>query len=175
MLKEELPEVLEYVRFFKHSRNHSACIITYQPEYGSIRQFNEDQEKIYYADETVFKMFSFPLLKGNPDNVLKDPYTVALSESTAKKYFGDQDPVGRIIHIEDWSSEENKNYMVTGVFKDIPANSHLQFDILISFRTFDPTYRMDDRKKLTRRSFLTGLSRRRSCRTGGLPSAVSRP
>ncbi|MFC2126611.1 ABC transporter permease [Bacteroidota bacterium] len=135
LMKEELPEVLDYVRFFKHSIKFSACIITYQPEYGSIRQFNENQEKIYFADATVFNMFDFPLLKGSPDDVLKEPNTVALSETTALRYFGDQDPIGKIIHMEDWVNVEKMNFMVTGVFKDIPVNSHIQFDILISFAT----------------------------------------
>jgi putative ABC transport system permease protein len=143
MLKEELPEVSEYVRFFKHSIVCSACILTYQPEYSSVRQFNEDQEKVYYADPAVFKMFSFPLLKGSQDDALKEPNTVALSESTVQRYFGKQDPVGKIIHIEDWINAENKNFMVTAIFKNVPVNSHLQFDILISFATLKASERLN--------------------------------
>ncbi|MCK5278698.1 MAG: ABC transporter permease, partial [Cyclobacteriaceae bacterium] len=137
MLKEEIPEVIEYVRFFDHSRNSKACIISYQLDDKTFRKFNEDQEKVFFTDASVFTIFSFPLVKGNPETALKEPYSIALSETTARKYFGDMDPVGKILHIEDWSNKENKNYLVTGVFKDIPVNSHLQFNILLSFATLN--------------------------------------
>ena len=107
--------MLDYVRFFKHSIVRSACIITYQPEYGSIRQFNEDQEKIYFADAAVFRMFTYSLLKGSPDHALRDPNTVALSESAAMRYFGDQDPMGKMLKIEN-----RFDARISGVIKEAP-------------------------------------------------------
>jgi putative ABC transport system permease protein len=139
MLKNEVPEVLEYVRLFNHTRgSRHACIVSYKDQNGNFHQYNEDQEKVYWADASIFSVFSFPLILGNPETALQEPYSVVISETTANKYFAGLDPVGKFIHIEDWSGpQQNKNYLVTGVFKDIPVNSHLQFDILLSFATLN--------------------------------------
>lgn len=86
--------------------------------------FNE--KKLYITDTGFFTFFSFPLLKGNPSTVLTDPNSVAISESTAKKYFGQEDPMGKVIEID-----KSMQMKVTGVFKDVPVNSHLDFDLVI--------------------------------------------
>lgn len=77
------------------------------------------------ADPAFLEMFSFPLVKGNPALAMKSPQSVLLSESFAKKYFGDNDPMNSILKVQ------NAPIKVTGIFKDIPANSHLQFDFLL--------------------------------------------
>ncbi|MFH1942926.1 MAG: ABC transporter permease [bacterium] len=82
------------------------------------------------ADEAFFKLFSFPLVAGNPTTILAEPYTVAISEKAAKKYFGDSEAVGRVLTIFD------EDYTVTGVFKDIPNRSHFHLDVLCSFASF---------------------------------------
>jgi ABC-type antimicrobial peptide transport system permease subunit len=74
------------------------------------------------------KMFGFPLMKGNAQTVLKDPYSIVLSESTAKALFGNEDPMNKMVRID------NRNDLkVTGVLKDIPSNSTLQFNYLVPF------------------------------------------
>ncbi|MCX6216061.1 ABC transporter permease [Spirosoma sp.] len=82
-----------------------------------------------WADESFFKVFTFPLLKGNPATALKNPYSLVLTEKTAEKLFGNADPLGKTIRFD------TLNYLVTGVAKDVPKLSHLQFDALVSFST----------------------------------------
>jgi ABC-type antimicrobial peptide transport system permease subunit len=82
-----------------------------------------------YADTSFFKVFTFPMLEGNPATALKDPYSLVLTEKTAQKLFGDVDPVGKSVRFD------TTTYKVTGLLKDVPKLSHLQFDALVSFAT----------------------------------------
>jgi putative ABC transport system permease protein len=78
------------------------------------------------------KIFQFPLLEGNPGEVLKDPYSIVLTESTAKALFGDQDPMYKHVRFD------NKNDLtVTGILKDLPANSSFQFNFLVPFSYYE--------------------------------------
>jgi putative ABC transport system permease protein len=85
--------------------------------------FNE--KHIYLVDNNFFQFFNFPLVKGNPATVLQDPLSIVLTESTAKKYFGNQDPIGKVV---DWNKK--MKLKVTGIAKDVPSNSHLYFDMV---------------------------------------------
>jgi ABC-type antimicrobial peptide transport system permease subunit len=80
------------------------------------------------VDPTLFKIFSFPLIKGDPQKALADPNSVVLSERAAVKYFGSSDPVGKTLTIGS-----STDFMVRGVFKNIPKNSHLRFEICLPF------------------------------------------
>lgn len=82
----------------------------------------------FFADPDFLKMFSFPLVKGNVDNVLKDPHSIVISQSLAKSLFNGNDPVGKVIKIDN-----QYNVKVTGVVKDVPNNSTLQFDFLMPY------------------------------------------
>jgi putative ABC transport system permease protein len=93
-------------------------------------------EDIIYADPDFLKIFSFPLLAGNTESVLSDPNSIVISEKMALKYFGDSDPVGRILTIQN-----TQDYTVTGVLRNLPRNSHLSFDFLASFAAIDNTPR----------------------------------
>ncbi len=93
------------------------------------RKFNE--RGVGIADESFFRVFSFPLIAGDPESVLEEPYAVAISARSAKKYFGDSDPMGRSLTIS------GQDYKVTGVFKDMPSQSHFHFDVLCSFISFE--------------------------------------
>ncbi|UCG28284.1 MAG: ABC transporter permease, partial [Bacteroidales bacterium] len=96
--------------------------------YNDKRFFESD---IYYADNSIFRIFSFEVLEGDPEIMLDVPFTMVLTEKTAQKYFGDETPVGKIMN---W---DNKfNYTITGVVKDPPPNSHFTFNVLASFNTF---------------------------------------
>jgi putative ABC transport system permease protein len=87
------------------------------------------QEKRFYAaDSTFFKVFSYKLIKGNPKTALVEPNTVILTESMVRKYFGDEDALGKVLQVNG-----NKDYTVTGIIEDVPTNSLLQFDFLCSF------------------------------------------
>jgi putative ABC transport system permease protein len=98
--------------------------------YGNI-QFRE--EHACYADSNFFTFFSYPLLEGDPATVLKAVNSIVISASAARKYFGQADPVGRILEVS--TRGETLHCAVTGVFRDIPANSTMQFNFLISWAT----------------------------------------
>jgi putative ABC transport system permease protein len=93
------------------------------------RKFNE--RGLGIADESFFQLFSFPLVIGNPQTILKEPHTVAISEKAARKYFGDSEVVGRTLTIFD------EDFVVSGVFKDMPNQSHFHLDVLCSFASFE--------------------------------------
>ncbi|HZB12212.1 MAG TPA: ABC transporter permease, partial [Chryseolinea sp.] len=85
-----------------------------------------------WADPDLFKIFTFPILKGDPSNPMPGPYDVAISESMAKKYFGDENPIGKGFRVS-----EEIDAKVTAVFQDIPKNSSMQFDFVLPFETFE--------------------------------------
>ncbi|MFC2096902.1 ABC transporter permease [Bacteroidota bacterium] len=118
-LLSDFPEIEECTRF------------TYGG--GTVTLENEDKfnfNDILFVDTSFFKMFSFPLIRGERLGGFEKPFTVVLSEKTAKTMFGDKDPIGKTINIfNDFDAE------VTAVAKDITQNTHLYFDILISFTT----------------------------------------
>lgn len=95
--------------------------------------FRKD-DKVFYesavvaVDSGFFKMFTLPLLLGDPATVVKAPHSVVISESLAKKYFGDEDPLGQSLTLEN-----RINFMVTGVMKDIPRNSMFRYEAIIPF------------------------------------------
>lgn len=94
------------------------------------RKFREN--RFYIADANFFKVFSWPLIKGNPQTVLNRPKTVVLSEEVAAKYFGSENPIGQTIQVDG-----DTEFEVTGIFsKPENANSHIEFDLLASMETF---------------------------------------
>lgn len=120
-LKEAFPEILEFVRL-----GHITDV-TFKYENTLI-----NGEKGALADPSFFDIFDYPLLKGNLSTVLKDPYTIVLTESLAKKIFGDEDPIGKSLQI---FYGREKMFMVNGVLKDLPKNIHMKNDFLISLNT----------------------------------------
>jgi putative ABC transport system permease protein len=82
-----------------------------------------------WADDSFLRVFTFPLTKGNPASALREPYSLIVTQKTAQKLFGSADPLGKIVRFD------TLNYTVTGVMKDIPKLSHLQFEALVSFPT----------------------------------------
>lgn len=86
------------------------------------------------VSEDFLKMFSFHLLKGNPETALADPTSIVLTESTAKALFGDQDPINKLVKIDN-----DREQKVTGIIKDVPGHSTLQFDILLPFAFYEAT------------------------------------
>ena len=119
ILKDEFPEVLEYVRFSGYRERVM--------EYENI-SFSE--ENFVYADESVFDVFSFDMILGNPKEALVNPNTIVLTEEMAEKYFGSDDPMGKSLKIN-----YNALFTVTGVIKNIPSASHIKPDFLASFST----------------------------------------
>ncbi|MBC7862899.1 MAG: ABC transporter permease [Bacteroidia bacterium] len=113
--------VQSYVRFFNFQES------THTLQYKDIK-INE--KKTFFADSTLFDVFDFPLEKGNPAKALNGINSIVISKKIAKKYFGDEDPMGKLLKFDG-----KVELMVTGVFKEIPTQSHIHFDCLISFQT----------------------------------------
>jgi len=120
-----LPEVKSYVRFL----NSGNCLVKKEEE----QHYEED---VYLVDNNVFEVFDWELTSGNPKTALEKPYTVVLTEEIAKKYFGDENPIGQSFSIDGDECE------ITGVLKKIPLNSHFRFTMLVSMETF--MQRFDD-------------------------------
>ena len=120
-LESKYSEIAYSVRLLKSDRELFTNPVTEQRYY---------EEGFYYADPTLFKVFDFPLLHGDPNTALNESNTIILTKSAAIKYFGSEDIIGRQL--------ENKGnlYNVTGVMEDLPSNSHITFDALISFSSF---------------------------------------
>ncbi len=97
------------------------------------KEFNES--RLFFADSTFFDVFDFPLIQGNPTNALADARSIVITASMAKKYFGDEDPMGKFLKFQG-----NQNLLVTGILEDVPLNTHFQFDFLVSFATLHDVY-----------------------------------
>ena len=101
-------------------------------------EFDEQvfSEEIAIVDPSFFTMFTFPLLKGDPRTALEDPYSLLMTEKTARKYFGPEDPIGKVIRIQS-DRKQMISFTVTGILEDVPRQSHLQFQIFLPFRALD--------------------------------------
>ena len=98
--------------------------------YGEKRFY---EEHFVFADSTVFEVFTIPLVQGNANSALAEPHSVVLSESMAKKYFGDENPIGKVI-----TGDDKYEFSVTGIMRNLPDNSHFHFDFLASFASLAP-------------------------------------
>jgi len=95
------------------------------------RAFNESEQDFMFTDSTFFDLFSFKLLKGDPNTCLRDPRSIVLTESYAQKYFGNENPIGQTLKIE----QDTNLSVVTGVMEDFPENSHVHCNMLGSIST----------------------------------------
>jgi len=119
-LKRTFPQVEGFVRLI----NGSAVI-----KKGDVIF---DEERFLYADSSFLSIFSFPLIHGDIKTILDAPNKMVLSESAAKKYFGDADPVGKTLRVND-----DRDFLVTGVIADAPENSQIKYDFIASFTSLD--------------------------------------
>jgi len=119
-MREEFAEVKEVVRLFPYRRA--------PVKHGDIEFY---EEGIFYADATIFDVFTYPMLKGDPKSALVTANSLVLTEEMAEKYFGDQDPIGKMLKLNN-----RHDCKVTGVIQNVPSNSHFTFDMLLSLETF---------------------------------------
>ena len=127
-LKQNYPEVEEYVRFISNGRT--------QFEYEQRSHFDE---KTYTVDSTVFDVFSFQFILGDPASALNEPNSVVLSESLAESIFGRENPMDKTLEVDN-----QQKLQVRGVYRDMPPNSHLIANAMISAST-DPNIREQTR------------------------------
>ncbi|MEM1057575.1 MAG: ABC transporter permease [Bacteroidota bacterium] len=123
-LREAIPEIDTIVRLVAAADN----VVSWEHE-GQRRQGYEDH--FIFADASFFEAFSFRLLAGDPGTALSRPYTVVLTEETARRYFGDDDPLGKVITLNNAHP-----LTVAGVLEDVPSNSSIEFDLLSSLATY---------------------------------------
>jgi len=122
-LQNDFPDIVEYqARLFNFQA--STLSVVYEDK-GVNKPFNEPH--FFFGDSTYFKIFDHKFVKGNPDKALSGPGFVVITESTARRYFGTADAMGKVILFEGKYA-----LMVNGVIEDVPSNSHFKFDFLAS-------------------------------------------
>lgn len=118
-LKKDFPEVSEVARFRRQG--------------GIVKQGDQkiiEQGTVYYADASLFNIFSFRFVKGTALTAFKELNDAVITEETAKKYFGNSDPIGKPLHYR------NEDYIIKAVLEDVPANSHIRFNILLNYEKY---------------------------------------
>ena len=118
-LLDDLPEIVHAARYSPWPRNYLVSI--------GEKKFLE--KGIKYADASIFDVFSIPFTSGNPKTALSDPFTIVITEDISRKYFGDENPLGKTLRFED----REEDYLVKGVVENCPGNSHFQFDMIASY------------------------------------------
>lgn len=118
--KDAIPEIEEYVKLVQSSQ-----VIT------EIKNQPLKIDKVFFASSSFFNIFTYPLVSGNKKTALKDPFTAALSETTARTIFGNTDVIGKRLELN-----RNSSYTVTAVYKDAPVNTQIRPEILLSYATF---------------------------------------
>lgn len=121
LLRNDFPEIERLARTW----NPSGTVIK-----AGDKTFTE--ERFFFAEPEIFDILTLPLVQGDPAAVLDDVGSVVLSRSTARRYFGDADPIGRSLVLP---SQNNLEFLVTGIMEDVPSNSHIHFDFLASYIT----------------------------------------
>ena len=124
-LKRDFPEILETVRIRKMGQGVK--------RYVGYKDKKFYEPRFFFSEPTILTVFNFPLVKGDSASALVEPNSIVLTEETAKKYFGIEDPVGKIIEADPYNDGELMLFRVTGVAKNVPRNSHFRFDFLASY------------------------------------------
>lgn len=133
-----------------HNAPVGPALKSYFPEVDKVVQFSGSsdilltdgensyqEEGVFFMDSTAFDVFSWKVVKGDPKTALTAPYSMVMTESTAKRYFGNEDPIGKTLKGSDSPGRSNAgDYTVTAVIEDIPSNSHFSFNMLLSLSTF---------------------------------------
>jgi putative ABC transport system permease protein len=120
-LVSEFPEVEAATRL----RNFGFPVFRYGDKVFS-------EERVFWVDASFFDVFTVPFISGDPKTALEKPLTIVLTRSMARKYFGDEDPIGKALN-----ADRRRDYVVTGVVEDTPRNSHFHYDFLAALETYD--------------------------------------
>ena len=161
LAKSELPEVVDQARMCENNFR----IFKY-------REKSFANEKIYYIDSSFLSMFDFPLVEGNASQPFADTHSVVITQQTAIKFFGEVSAMGKVI-----TTENNENYTVSGVIKDPPRNSGIQFDMLIpmaGYAQFLKEQRIDINHDFGTYRYVTFLQLRPGASPEGLPARLTR-
>jgi putative ABC transport system permease protein len=129
-LQKENPEILSCVRLFNPNWIDKWTV--------SLEDKYFYEERLFFADASIFEVFTFPLLQGNPETALKEPNTVVITNEMARKYFGNENPLGKALTIDD-----TVEAIITGVAETVPENTHFRFDFLVSFESMPYKWAMN--------------------------------
>lgn len=127
----ELPEVVGYARLYNLGYKNNVIITNEEAKPDPIAL---KQRRFLYADSSFLSLIGYPMISGDPKTALAEPLSAVISESYARLYFGNEDPIGKSLRLQD-DDYNNELAKVTGVFKDLPGNTHLKFDVLFSYKT----------------------------------------
>jgi putative ABC transport system permease protein len=130
-LAKELPEVLGYARLYNMGYKNNVIITN---EEGKPDPVAIKQRGFLYADSSFLPMMGYPMVHGDASTALAAPFTAVISEKFAQLYFGKEEALGKFLRLQD-DDFNNELVKITGVFKDLPANTHLKFDVLFSYET----------------------------------------
>ncbi|MBE0712060.1 MAG: ABC transporter permease, partial [Candidatus Aminicenantes bacterium] len=128
-LDGQFPEVEKTARLFTYSWREKALVA------GNEKSFFE--ERFFLADPSIFDVLSFDFVWGDPETALAGPSDLVISESTAVKYFGRENPLGKVLAVKNLGQADMK---VTGVFRDMPPNSHVHCDFIAPFSAGDTLF-----------------------------------
>ena len=115
-MREDYPEIVNSCRFLP---NRQKVLVAYEE-----KQYYE--EKIYYGEETVFDVFTYPMILGDPKTALTLANSIVITEDISNRYFGGEDPMGKVLKLNNM-----RECTVTGVIENVPSNSHFMFTMLI--------------------------------------------
>ena len=127
VLMDEYPEVISATRIFKWGRSEKLF------SYGKKLIY----ETLYYADPETFDVFSIAFIQGDPKTALNDPFSIVLSERLAEKYFRNENPIGKVLTLKENSDQHagtGNNYQISGIFGNMPQNSHFIMDMIVPFK-----------------------------------------
>jgi len=139
-MRRDFPEVVNYARFVATADAKNPWEISFAE-----KKFSESN--LFFADASAWEIFSWPLLRGDPKTALAQPNAMVISAAMAAKYFGDENPLGKTLMIDPKQRDDSgkptrvtQDAVVTGVFADIPHNSHFTFDFLLPIANLNKTF-----------------------------------
>ncbi len=130
-LAKELPEITGYARLYNMGYKNNVIITNEEAKLDPIAL---KHRKFLYADSSFLPLMGYEMAAGDARTALADPFTAVISEKYAKMYFGNEDPLGKTLRLQD-DDYNNELVKITGVFRDLPSNTHLKFEVLFSYET----------------------------------------
>lgn len=125
VLASDYPEIVQATRLSRERTER--VLVRYEDQHFF-------EETVFFTDPNVFDVFTLPLLRGNPETALKNPWSVVITEAMAQKYFGSEDPIGKVLSIRLRGDGDAFDYRVTGIAKEMPPQSHFRFGFLASYQ-----------------------------------------
>jgi len=130
-LFQEIPEISGFARLYNLGYKNNV-VISSEPKTGE--PVAVKHRRFLYADSAFLALMNYPMISGATESALAEPFSAVISESYANIYFGNGNPIGQFVRMQD-DDRNNELCKVTGVFKDLPENTHLKFDVLFSYET----------------------------------------